>query len=145
MHAKNVYPVLNLITGCVSPQYHCCFDDFFETTRHGEPDVSGAICWQRLAVLDQATIILSKISAPTQHSNMYPGTPSEVTIPLEEISVAPPFHEFTADNHSISDGDSQVTENMQPSRQSRTLIKMRESQVLSILSQLILVNVGRFA
>jgi hypothetical protein len=49
---------------------------------------------------------------------MYPGTPSKDTVLLEEISVAPPFHEFTADNHSISDGDSQVTENVQPSRQS---------------------------
>ena len=31
IHARNVYLVLNLITGCVSPQYHCRFDDFFET------------------------------------------------------------------------------------------------------------------
>jgi hypothetical protein len=50
-HARNVYLVLNLITGCVSPQYHCRFDDFFETTRHGRPDVSGTICWQQLAGL----------------------------------------------------------------------------------------------
>jgi hypothetical protein len=50
---------------------------------------------------------------------MYHKTPSEANIPLEEIFVAPPFHEFRADNHSISDGDSQVTENMQPSHQSR--------------------------
>ncbi len=52
MHARNVYLVLNLITGCVSPQYHCHFDDFFETTCHGRPDVSGTICWQQLAGLD---------------------------------------------------------------------------------------------
>ncbi len=64
------------------------------------------------------TIILSKISVPTQRSIMYPGTPSKDTVPLEEISVAPPFHEFTVDDHSISDGDSQVIENVQPSRQS---------------------------
>jgi hypothetical protein len=44
MHARNVYLVLNLITGCVSPQYHCCCDDFFVTTCHGGPDVSGTIC-----------------------------------------------------------------------------------------------------
>ncbi len=43
MHARNVYLVLNLSTGCVSPQYHCRFDDFFETTRHGAPDVSDTI------------------------------------------------------------------------------------------------------
>jgi hypothetical protein len=118
MHARNVCLVLNLITGRVSPQYHCCFDDFFETTRHGGPDVSGTICWQQLTGLDQATTILSEVSAPIQHSIMYPGTPSEDTVPLEEISVLPPFHEFTADDHSISDGDSQVTESMQPSHQS---------------------------
>jgi hypothetical protein len=49
---------------------------------------------------------------------MYPGTPSEDTVPSEEISVVPPFHEFAADDQSISDGDSQVTENAQPSCQS---------------------------
>ncbi len=43
-HARNVYLVLNLLTGCVSPQYHCWFDDFFETTRHGQPDDSHTIC-----------------------------------------------------------------------------------------------------
>jgi hypothetical protein len=119
MHARNVYLVLNLITGCVSPQYHCRFDDFFETTCHGGPDVSGTICWQQLTGLEQATTILSEVSAPIQRSIMYPGTPSEDTVPSEEISVIPPFHEFTADDHSISDRDSQVTENTQPSRQSR--------------------------
>jgi hypothetical protein len=51
MHARNVYLVLNLVTGCVSPQYHCCFDDFFETMHHGAPNVSGTICWQQLANL----------------------------------------------------------------------------------------------
>ncbi len=119
MHVRNVYLVLNLITGCVSPQYHCCFDNFFKTTCHGGPDVSGTICWQQLVGLDQATTILSKVSAPIQRSVMYPGTPSEDTIPLEEISVVPPFPEFTADDHNVSDGDSQVTENAQPSCQSR--------------------------
>ncbi len=34
MHARNVYLVLNLVTECASPQYHCRFDDFFETTSH---------------------------------------------------------------------------------------------------------------
>ncbi len=46
MHARNEYLVLNLITGCVSLQYHCRFDDFFQTTRHNGPDVNGTISWQ---------------------------------------------------------------------------------------------------
>ncbi len=119
MHARNVYLVLNLITWCVSPQYHCHFDDFFETTRLGGPDVSGTICWQQLAGLDPATTILSKVSAPIQRSVMYPETQSEDAASLEEISVVPPFHKFAADDRSVSDGGSQVTENTQPSCQSR--------------------------
>ncbi len=119
MHAKNVYLVLNLITGCVSPQYHCCFDDFFEKTHYGGLDISGTICWQQLAGLDRVTTILSEVSAPIQRIIMYPETPSEDAVPLEEISVVSPFHEFAVDNQSISDGGSQVTENPQPSRQSR--------------------------
>jgi hypothetical protein len=118
MHVRNVYLVLNLITGCVSLQYHCCFDNFFETTHHGEPDVSGTICWQQLVGLDQATTILSEVSAPIQCSIMYPETPSEDAVSSEEISVVPPFHEFAADNQSISDGHFQVTENARPSCQS---------------------------
>ncbi len=121
MHARNIYLVLNLITGCVSPQYHCYFDDFFEMTRLGRPDVSGTICWQQLTGLDQATTILSEVSAPIQRSIMYPETQSEDTASLEEISVVPPFHKFTADNRSISDGDSQVMENARPSHQYQAL------------------------
>jgi hypothetical protein len=63
-HARNVYLVLNLMTGCVSPQYHCWFDDFFETTPHGGPDVSDTICWQQLAGLSCAAEILSDLAWP---------------------------------------------------------------------------------
>jgi hypothetical protein len=50
---------------------------------------------------------------------MYPETQSDDTASSEEISVVPTFHEFAADNRSVSDGYSQVTENARPSRQSR--------------------------
>ncbi len=50
-HARNVYLVLNLHSGCVSPQYHCKFDNFFETVRHGGPDVSVPMAWQQLSGL----------------------------------------------------------------------------------------------
>ncbi len=65
-------------------------------------------------------MILSEVSAPTQHSVMYPETQSEANVPSEEISVTPPFHKFAGDNYSVSDGDSQDTDNVQPSHQSRT-------------------------
>ncbi len=141
MHAR-MYLVLNLSTGCVSPQYHCRFDNFFETTCHNGPGVSGTISWQLLVGLVCAEMILSEVSAPTQHSGMYPETQSEANVPSEEISVTPPFHEFATDDHSISDGDSQVTDHL---ANPRFLIEVRELQVLSLLSQLVLANVVGFA
>lgn len=50
-HARNVYLVLNHHTGCVSPQYHCQFDGFFETVRLGGPNVSVPTTWQILVGL----------------------------------------------------------------------------------------------
>jgi hypothetical protein len=43
----------------VSPQYHCRFDDFFETVRLGGPDVSVPTTWQRLAGLIRVNDTLS--------------------------------------------------------------------------------------
>jgi hypothetical protein len=112
MHVRNVYLVLNLITGCVSLQYHCRFNNFFKTTHHNRPDVNGTISWQLLAGLNCAEMILSEVSAPTQHIIMHNKTQSEANVPSEEIFVTPPVHKFATDDYSISDGDSQVTENV---------------------------------
>jgi hypothetical protein len=54
-HARNIYLVLNLHTGCVSPQYHCQFNNFFERVRHGRPDVSVPTAWQQLSGLTVMT------------------------------------------------------------------------------------------
>jgi hypothetical protein len=54
-HACNVFLILNLHTGCVSPQFHCRFDDFFETVKHGGPNVGIPSVWQQLAGLVAAT------------------------------------------------------------------------------------------
>jgi hypothetical protein len=43
----------------VSPQYHCRFDNFFETVRIGGPDVSIPTTWQRLAGLIRVNDTLS--------------------------------------------------------------------------------------
>ena len=111
-HARNVYLVLNLVTGCVSPQYHCKFDDFFETTRHGGPDVSGTICWQQLAGLTRSTQILSDIARSagcTATSNMMISDPPlETHAPLEEFPVTEIDYNHTYDNVSGS-GDSQAS------------------------------------
>ena len=54
-HARNVDLVLNLHTGCVSPQFHSRFDDFFETVKYDGPDVSVPSAWQQLSGLVTAT------------------------------------------------------------------------------------------
>ena len=72
----------------------------------------------QLAGLNCADQILSEVSAQTPCSVMYHETPSEANIPLEEISVVPLLLKFTVNDYRVSDGDSQVTENVQPSRQS---------------------------
>jgi hypothetical protein len=112
MHARNVYLVLHLVAGCVSPQYHCCFDDFFKTTHHDAPDVSCTICWQQLANLDRASTILSKVSMPTQHSVIFWETWSKEDVNTMSKPIFEPLtYNNTSDDYSISDADSQVSEN----------------------------------
>jgi hypothetical protein len=110
-HAWNVYLVLNLITGRVSLQYHCKFADFFETTRHGRPDVSGTICWQQLAGLTQMNKILSDIARPMGHTTtlneMLSDMPLEAHVPSEEFSVTEIDYDPTSNDVSGS-GESQA-------------------------------------
>jgi hypothetical protein len=117
MHARNVYLVLNLATGCVSPQYHCHFNNFFETTRHDALDVSGTICWQQLANLDCAKTVLSKVSMPNQHSVMYSETPSDEEPHIMSNPVYNPnTFDTTSDDYSISEA-LQVSKNSHTSQQ----------------------------
>jgi hypothetical protein len=112
MHAKNVYLVLNLITGYVSPQYHCCFDDFFETTHHGTPDVSGTICWHQSANLDPESMDLSEVSVPKQHSIISLEMPSEEdTHTMSKPIFMPPIYDVILDDYSVTDRESHVSEN----------------------------------
>ena len=49
MHVRNVHLVLSLSTSLVSPQFHCRFDDFFETCKYRVPDGGISSTWQCLA------------------------------------------------------------------------------------------------
>jgi hypothetical protein len=118
MHATNVYLVLNLSTGCVSPQYRCHFDDFFETTRHSAPDICDTITWQMLAGFGRTSEILSQVSAPTLRSPNYGLSQSDSDVPLKDSSVTSAETDVDWDTLSVSDGDSfketgesEVTEN----------------------------------
>ncbi len=98
IHAPNVYLVLNLVTGYFSQQYHCRFDDFFETTHHGGPDISSStICWQQLAGLSHADQFLSELAQPTQCSMVSNDTPSEMLVPPDRSPASSFDHDITAD------------------------------------------------
>ena len=69
-HARNVALVLNLATGLVSPQFHCNFDNFFETTTLGQTDAAIASIWQRLAGFVEVTEATTPTTAtPTINTN----------------------------------------------------------------------------
>jgi hypothetical protein len=108
-HARNVYLVLNLITGGVSPQYHCQFDDFFETTRHGGPDVSGTICWQQLAGLSCTDQILSEFVQPTQSSTVQNEMLSDMPIPSDVFSISTIDYDIMTDNETSTARESQAS------------------------------------
>jgi hypothetical protein len=112
MHARNVYPVLNLVTGSISLQYHCCFDNFFEMVHHGASYVPGTICWQQLANLECAKTTRFKVSTPKQHSVISLETSSEEkSHTMSKPIFEPNTYDTMSDDYSISDTDLQVSEN----------------------------------
>jgi hypothetical protein len=104
-HARNVYLILNLHTGCVSPQFHCRFDDFYETVKHGGPDISVPSIWQQLAGLVTSTQKPSmefhdELRNQVQsipHDTVVPSSSSNASAVPEDIDF---FHEY--DNDSIA-------------------------------------------
>jgi hypothetical protein len=117
-HAWNVYLVLNLMTGYVSPQYHCRFDDFFETTRHGGPDVSGTICWQQLAGLSHADKISPEFVQPTQSSTVQNEMLSEMPVPSDGFSISTIDYDVMMDNETSTARESQASRTPPQSRAS---------------------------
>jgi hypothetical protein len=145
MHARNVYLVLNLTTRCVSPQYHCCFNDFFKITCHNGPAVSGTICWQQLAGSNRADHIL--FSRQRQHCAALCTTRHHLK-PTFLWRKSLLLHHSTSSQWTITASQMEILK-LQKTCNHLTnpglLIKMRELQVLSLLSQLVQVSMGEFA
>ncbi len=113
MHARNIYLVLNLSTRLVSPQYHYRFDNFFETTKYGGPDVSVSSTWQQLARLGHANKIPSQGLLQMLHSPIFTETPSDINVPSEEPGVSNDEFAVTWDEEIDSNQDPQVATNQQ--------------------------------
>jgi hypothetical protein len=82
---------------------------------HGAPDVSHTICWQKLASLDHAKTVLSKVSMTNQHSVMYLERPSDEEPHTMSDPVFGP-NSFDTTSDSVSEA-SQVSENSHTSQQ----------------------------
>ncbi|KAL7475510.1 hypothetical protein ACHAW6_001420, partial [Cyclotella cf. meneghiniana] len=52
-HARNLNLMLNLISSLVSPQFHCQYNDFFETISLNKPETMMSSNWQILAGLER--------------------------------------------------------------------------------------------
>ena len=98
-HARNVYLILNLTTGLVSPQYHCRFDDFFETTRHNKPDIVTSATWKQLAGLKRPDgSPIAPEPSRTIHETSIPQNDRAMTAPNEPL-------EFVQDFEPMDDAD----------------------------------------
>jgi hypothetical protein len=88
-HARNVHLVLSLTTGLVSPQFHCRFDDFFETCKYGVSHAGTQSTWQYLAGFKCTTIKPALLTderllrAPLLNKN---GAPQGSQLPLGDVS-----------------------------------------------------------
>jgi hypothetical protein len=136
-HARNVYLVLNLHTGCVSPQYHCRFDNFFERVRHGGPDISVPPAWQQLSGLTAITQTPSmehhdEVPHPSKfmqfgNNPVARSQESDNTISFGDLTSAPiffdhPMQDFS-NNQSVTTLNEGVTASqlpLQPSHDSAT-------------------------
>ncbi len=88
---------------------NCQFDDFFETTRHGGPDVLDTICWQQLAGLFCAAQILSNHAWHKQSRTLSQAIPLENRPDdLDDFSVPQVDFDDMIDGKSFSDGESQA-------------------------------------
>jgi hypothetical protein len=118
-HARHISLVLSLSTGLVSPQYHCRFNDFFETTKYSGPDVSDSSTWQQLARLGHANKIPSQGLSQLLHSPMSTETPSDINAPSEESGISNDEFTVTWDKEIDSNQDPQVKTSQQDAQASQ--------------------------
>ena len=96
--AQNVCLVLNPSTRLVSPKYHCRFDDFFESVRFQNPELTVPTTWRRLSKLTRDNTPTSW--EPQEGSKAKFSNTSGVDKPQEETDTfKPPINNFEQDEH----------------------------------------------
>ena len=76
LHARSVALVLNVTTGLASPQFHCKFDNLFETT----DSIDDVISWQTEAYF---------INGTTAASSQQPQRQVRITPPPNDVTIIP--------------------------------------------------------
>ncbi len=100
--------VLSLTTGLVSLQFHCRFDNFFETCKYGVSDMGISSTWQQLAGFKHANGDAwiqpdQRILSRTPISKM--GNTSESQLPTAKILPSKPHDEQSVSSAFFDDGD----------------------------------------
>jgi hypothetical protein len=134
-HARSVSLVLSLQTGLVSPQYHCSFDDMFETTRASVTRLIPASEWQvkahfkapsmnrtrertREQTLESSSDMERKLIADIRSNNHAPRV-QELQNPMQSQGEENPKSTETATGTVIEDGIRRSTRTRrQPERMS---------------------------
>ena len=114
-HARNVYLVLNPITGLVSPQYHCRFDDFFESVRFQSPEVTVPTTWRRLSKLTQPST--STLWEPHGGLTEEPSDTSSTSASQDDAGIFDPVNNPIEQNESSHDSPHLIqgaTEEVEP-------------------------------
>ena len=113
-HARNVYVVLNLQTGLCSPQYHCRFDDFFETVRQSIGDSMTSSGWKYLAGFAKHQVtprvpssIGGSVESVGTHHDQNQSVPQEVSFFQDNDDVTQPSASVEP---SVADIDMEVSE-----------------------------------
>lgn len=98
-HATSVSLVLSMDTGLVSPQFHCSFDDMFETTREAQIHLMPTSKWQTkchfVPARDTTRLMRPTVPAfnPTNemeaNEEMYSGEIPQEDLQLRELDIEP--------------------------------------------------------
>ena len=99
-HARNVSLVLNPDTGCVSPQFHCRFDDFFESVSSQE--VSIPKTWQQLSGLSTLSLREPSGSMPPDHQSFEYTHPAATLPSVNDEHTEPDLPQESSTNHQSS-------------------------------------------
>jgi hypothetical protein len=99
-HARSVSLVLNPRTGLVSPQYHCKYDDTFETVRGLREDTHGT--WKEKCGFSKASTTTKQSTTTTTTT-----TRAKVPVELEDVQVPEVLNE-------VLDGTNEYQEEVLP-------------------------------